>query len=155
MDGRKTFRRFFEIMTEARINYCLILAGCGSIIAAILHLAIIIGGPDWYRFFGAGEGIARMAERGLWTPVIFTVGIAAVLMTWAAYAFSGAGIIRQLPFTRTALILISVVLILRALAYFARGAWRPDLSHGFMLWSSLIVFILGLCFAIGTWKAWT
>ncbi|MEK6636891.1 MAG: hypothetical protein AABY88_02290 [Pseudomonadota bacterium] len=136
-------------------NVWLIAAGALSVIASLTHLAIIVGGPNWYRFFGAGEHMARMAERGAWTPTLFAVGIAAVLMVWAAYAFSAAGLIRQLPLTRTALILISVVLILRALAYFVRESWRPDLSQSFMLWSSLIVFVLGLCFAIGTWRAWS
>ena len=135
-------------------NVWLIAAGILSVAASLTHLAIIVGGPDWYRFFGAGEHMARMAERGALTPSLFTVGIAAVLMIWAAYAFSAAGLIRQLPLARTALVLISLVLMVRALAYFVRDSWRPDLSHSFMLWSSLIVLVLGLCFAIGTWRAW-
>jgi hypothetical protein len=135
-------------------NVWLTAAGVLSVAASLTHLAIIFGGPDWYRFFGAGERMAQMAERGAWVPSLFAMGIAAVLMAWSAYAFSAAGLIRQLPFTRTALVLISSVLILRALAYFVRDSWRPDLSHSFMLWSSLIVFVLGLCFAIGTWQAW-
>jgi hypothetical protein len=109
-------------------NVWLTAAGVLSVAASLTHLAIIFG--------------------------LFAMGIAAVLMAWSAYAFSAAGLIRQLPFTRTALVLISSVLILRALAYFVRDSWRPDLSHSFMLWSSLIVFVLGLCFAIGTWQAW-
>ncbi len=31
-------------------NFYLTLAGCLSFTAAILHMVIIIGGPDWYRF---------------------------------------------------------------------------------------------------------
>ena len=42
----------------------LILAGSLSGLAALLHVAAIVGGPDWYRFFGAGEGMAGAAERG-------------------------------------------------------------------------------------------
>jgi hypothetical protein len=135
-------------------NVWLIVAGILSVAASLTHLAIIVGGPDWYRFFGAGERMARMAERGAWAPNLFALGIATVLMIWAAYAFSAAGLIRQLPLARTALVLISLVLMARALAYFVRDSWRPDLSHSFMLWSSLIVLVLGLCFVIGTWRAW-
>ena len=36
----------------------------GSAIAALAHLGCIIFGGDWYRFFGAGEQMARMAEAG-------------------------------------------------------------------------------------------
>ena len=57
----------------------LIAAGMLNAAAAILHLAVILGGPDWYRFFGAGEGMARMAEQGMVRPVLITLGIAAIL----------------------------------------------------------------------------
>lgn len=132
----------------------LIAAGAMSLGAAILHLACVVGGPAWYRWLGAGEAMARAVERGAWFPAAVTFGIATILAVWAAYAFSAAGLIGRLPLIRTALILISAVLLLRASAYFVRAQWRPDLTQGFMLWSSLIVFVLGLCFAVGTWKAW-
>jgi len=41
------------------------IAGCLSLLASLAHLAIIVGGPSWYRFFGAGEQLATMAEQGL------------------------------------------------------------------------------------------
>jgi hypothetical protein len=132
----------------------LIAAGWMSVAASLLHVACIIGGPDWYRFFGAGEEIARAAERGAWMPTILTLFIAGVLATWAAYAFGAAGKFIRLPLMRTALIAIGLVLLLRALGGLVGHLWRPDLSDTFMLWSSLIVLVLGLCFAIGTWRAW-
>ena len=135
-------------------NPWLIAAAWGSIAASLLHLACIIGGPDWYRWLGAGEEMAQAAERGLWFPIIVTLGIATVLAVWALYAFSAAGVVGRLPLTRTALVAISGVLLLRALAGLVGPLWRPDLSGQFMLWSSLIVLVLGLCFAIGTWRAW-
>ena len=141
-------------MNGVTVNIWLIAAGLGSLAASALHLACIVGGPAWYRFLGAGEGMARMAMQGSWVPAVITMAIAAVLAVWAAYAFSGAGLLTRLPLVRTALVLISAVLLLRAAAFFVRSSWRPDLSFGFMLWSSLIVFALGLCFTIGTWQAW-
>lgn len=125
-------------------------------IAALLHLACIAGGPDWYRFFGAGEGVAQAAARGEAAPVLMTLGIAAVLGLWAAYAFSGAGRIMRLPFLRTALIAISTIYLARGLMGLApASAWgRPDLSTRFVIWSSAIVFIYGLAYALGTWRAW-
>lgn len=132
----------------------LIIAGVLSALASLLHLAVIAGGPAWYRFFGAGEGMARMAERGSMTPTLITIGIASVLAVWSAYAFSGAGLIARLPLIRTALVLISAVYLLRGLvivpAFFLNGgAFQP-----FVLWSSLIVLVYGLAYAVGTWQAW-
>jgi putative oxidoreductase len=50
--------------------------------AALLHLAIIVGGPSWYRFFGAGEQMAAMAARGHPWPAIVTACIAAGDPLW-------------------------------------------------------------------------
>lgn len=113
-----------------------------------------MGGPDWYRFFGAGEEMAKAAEQGRWMPTILTLFIAAILAGWAAYAFAAAGKIVRLPLIRTALVLISAVLLLRSLAVFSPSFWAPEHSLAFRIWSSAIVFLLGACFALGTWRAW-
>lgn len=133
----------------------LIVGGYLSAGAAVLHLACIAGGGDWYRFFGAGEAIAQAAERGSSVPALMTLAIAGVLGIWAAYAFSGAGRIRRLPLLRTALILISAIYLWRAAMVVVPSAWgRPDLSPAFVLWSSAIVLVYGLTYAIGTSLAW-
>lgn len=103
---------------------------------------------------GAGEDMARAAERGYWSPAVLTLGIAAVLAVWAAYAFSGAGLIGRLPLLRTGLVAIALIYLGRGLAVLAPDAWRPDLSLTFKLWSSLIVLGLGVAYAVGTWRAW-
>jgi hypothetical protein len=135
-------------------NPWLVAGGLLSAAAALLHLAIIAGGPDWYRFFGAGEGMALMAERGMMRPALMTIGIAAILAVWAAYAFAGAGLIRRLPLMRTALATISAVYLLRGLVPGYLLLVRPALIDAFALWSSAIVLIYGLCYAIGTGRAW-
>lgn len=133
----------------------LIAGGCLSLAASALHFACIFGGPDWYRFFGAGEGIARAAERGSWTPALLTSGIALVLAIWAAYAFAGAGLIWRLPLMRAALVAISAIYLMRGLFVLWPPAFgRDDLSGDFMLWSSLIVLGYGIVYAVGTWQAW-
>ena len=136
-------------------NPWLVAAGALSSVAAMLHLAIIAGGSEWYRFFGAGEPLARAAARGSPIPALYTVGIACLLGIAAAYAFAGAGLIRRPPLLRTGLIVISAVFLARGLVVLSPSAMgRPDLSHSFMLYSSLIVLLLGLTYAVGTWQAW-
>ncbi len=136
-------------------NPWLIAGGWLSVAAALLHVACIFGGADWYRFFGAGEGLARAAGRGEWTPHLMALGIAALLAIWAAYAFAGAGLIRRLPLMRTALVAISLVYLLRgAMIVMPALMNRPDLPVAFMFWSSLIVLVYGIVYAVGTWRAW-
>jgi hypothetical protein len=129
-------------------------SGVLSALAALLHLAVIAGGPDWYRSVGAGEEMAQMAERGDLQPALITVAIAFLLAIWSAYAFAGAGYIRRLPLMRTALVAITAIYLLRGLALLPLLLLRPDMADAFAIWSSLIVLIYGLCYAVGTWRAW-
>ena len=142
-------------------NRWLSAAGGLSAAAALLHLLIVVGGPDWYRFFGAGEKLARAAERGSVVPALWACGIAGVLAGWAAYAWAGAGLIRRLPLLRPALLAITAVCLVRGLLIVpaaaawlggaARfGRWSPE----FMVWSSLAVLAMGVAYAVGTWRAW-
>ena len=135
-------------------NPFLIVGGVLSAAASLLHLAVIAGGPSWYRFFGAGEEMARMAEQGSLTPALITIGIAAVLAIWAAYAFAGAGLIPRLPLMRTALVLISAIYLLRGLVLVPAFIVNPGGVLPFVLWSSLIVLVYGVAYAVGTWIAW-
>lgn len=132
----------------------LIAGGALSTLASALHLAVIAGGPDWYRFFGAGEDMARAAERGSIMPAVVTLCIAALLAVWAAYAFAGAGLIRRLPLLRTALVAISAIYLARGLLIVPVVLFVPYPEGAFDYWSSLIVLVYGLIHAIGTWRAW-
>lgn len=129
--------------------------------AALLHLGIIFGGPDWYRFFGAGERMARLSARGSAYPAAITAGIASLLGLWALYGLSGAGVIRRLPLLRLALVLIAGVYFARGalgipLVLFVQGPYADELKGRmtFMVVSSLICIALGFCYAFGAAWVW-
>jgi hypothetical protein len=132
----------------------LLAAGWMSMAASLLHIACIIGGPDWYRFFGAGEELARAAERGSFVPAVLTFGIATILAVWALFAFGAAGIGWRPPLARTALIAIATVLLARAALAFVPSVWAPEQTLAFIATTSGICFVMGACFAIGTWLSW-
>ncbi|MGY4396833.1 hypothetical protein ACVWZA_002018 [Sphingomonas sp. UYAg733] len=136
-------------------NDWLIAAGTLDALAALLHLGCIVGGPSWYRFFGAGEKMARLAEHGFWRPAIITIGIAAMLGAWSAYAFSGAGLTPRLPLLRPALIAIAAIYAVRAAALPVMLAAMPDRSATFLMWSSAIVAVFAIVHAIGIWQSWS
>ncbi len=136
-------------------NPWLLAGGVASAAAAVAHVACIFGGPDWYRTMGAPEGYARAAGRGAWTPALVTMAISVMLAIWAAYALSGAGVIGRLPLLRLALLAITAVYLARGVMFFTPTLFgRPDLSPAFMLWSSAIMFSMGLVHAIGVWRGW-
>ena len=135
-------------------NVWLLAGGVLSGIAALLHLGCIIGGPSWYRFFGAGERLARLAERGSLQPMIITLAITLMLALWSAYALSGAGVLPHLPLLRIGLVAICAIYLLRAAALPWMLARMPDRGTTFLVVSSLIVLLYGLIHLIGIVTAW-
>src|ERR1700754_4227358 len=97
-------------------NTSLIIGAALSALAALLHVGCILFCAPWYRFFGAGERMARMAAVGHWYPTALAAVIVTMLSSWSMYALSGAGVIRRLPFVRPALCLITSIYLLRAVA---------------------------------------
>lgn len=133
----------------------LVFAAVLSALAALAHVGVVIGGPDWYRWFGAGEGMARLAERGSAYPAVITLLIASMLAAWSAYALSGAGVLPVMPLLRLALVSITLVYTLRGLAGFVLAWLAPGgNSPTFWVWSSLICLFVGVVHAIGLYRAW-
>ncbi|XZG71263.1 hypothetical protein ACTSKR_05190 [Chitinibacteraceae bacterium HSL-7] len=136
-------------------NKYLLTAAICCFAAALAHLGCIVFGGDWYRFFGAGEQMARMAEQGLWHPTIVTSIIVSALLVWAFYALSAAGTIRRLPFTKLALILITSIFIFRGISFAGLMTILPENSLTFWIISSGICFFIGGLFALGSWQQWS
>lgn len=131
------------------MNHWLIAAGLLDGAAALLHLGCIVGGPAWYRFFGAGRAMVAMAERGMVRPTLITLAIAAMLAIWSAYAFSGAGLLPRLPLLRPALVAITAIFLARAAALPLLFRLMPDRSSAFLWTSSAIVLAIGVVHAVG------
>ncbi len=133
----------------------LVLGGALSAAAAIAHLVCILLGAPAYRFLGAGEKMARAAEAGKARPTLITLVIAGLLFVWAAYAFSGAGVIRELPLSKLALMAISTAYLARAFAFPLLKSAFPDNSARFWLVSSGICLLIGLLHAYGLVAQWS
>lgn len=141
-------------------NNHLIIAALCSFTASFLHIAIVLGGANWYRFFGAGERMAELAESGSNYPSIVTFSIAIVLFIWGLYGLSGAGIIGNLPLLKFALVAITAVYLVRG----AAGLILPFISHHpavtqnslkFWLISSSVCLLFGMFYLLGSVKNWS
>jgi len=138
----------------------LLLAGVAASAGAVLHIAILFGGPDWYAFFGAPRGLVEMARSGNIRAPLSCVVIALALAMVATYAFSGAGVIRRLPFLRPGLAAIAAVLILRGVLFVPLILWRPGTLSGicdcrsidaFIMVTSALCMAMGVGYALGAW----
>jgi putative oxidoreductase len=136
------------------MNMFLLLGGALSLIISCLHIAIIIGGADWYRFFGAAERMVLLAKQGSILPTISTLGIAAVFFLWALYAFSGAGLIRRLPLLKQGLVVITSIYLMRGLALFPVLFFKPEIVNPLIVWSSIICIMIACVHAIGIFRQW-
>ena len=148
----------YKMNRNTNINTNLLIAGSLSALASLLHVGCIYFGASWYRFFGAGEQMAQLAEQGSLQPTIITSGIVLILAIWSLYAFSAAGIVRKLPLMRLALIVITAIYFLRGIAGIVIAAINEDASLGnsseFWFWSSAICLTLGLFHLVGAKQQW-
>jgi hypothetical protein len=141
-------------MTQS-YNFALMVSAALSVIAALLHVGCIIGGPSWYRFFGAGERMAKAAERGSMYPTLVTSGIIAVLLVWAAYALSAAGVLPSLPLLKAGIIVITAVYLIRGLVMVPVLVMAPGKATPFVIWSSLICLGYGTVHLVGVVQIWS
>ena len=136
-------------------NAFLVLGAALSAIAAALHFACIFWGAPGFRFLGAGEPIAQMAERGHWYPSFIAFVIGALLMVWATYALSGAGLLVKLPFVRLVLSTITGIYLLRALVFPLLKPAFPGNSDTFWMVTSGICLVIGLIHLVGLRQVWS
>jgi putative oxidoreductase len=133
-------------------------AGLAALAGAVMHVAIAIGGPDWYAFFRAPAGLVAMAQAGHPRAMVSALVIAGILLVWALYAFSGSGHLRRLPLLRPVLALIGSVLLLRGALMIPLTLWKPwllarlcscDRIDAFIVLTSLLCLAMGAAFTIG------
>lgn len=147
-------------MVLPSLNIYLLIGGLLSFIASGLHIACIVGGADWLRFFGAGERMAHMAESGHWYPGLVTIFIGGVLMVWGVYALAGSGAggvsgtPLALPFLKWILVAITSVYVLRGAVPFLVGIVKPEILVPFTIWSSAICLVYGLFHVVGLVQVW-
>jgi putative oxidoreductase len=124
----------------------------------VLHVVVVIVGAPAYRYFGAGERLARMAEDGKPLPAIMTLCIAAVFAVFAAYAWSGSGRLPPFPLRRTALAGIAAVFLLRGLSAIPQLVMyvrSPREIVARNLAFSLASLAVGACYAWGLVRGWS
>ena len=132
--------------------------GIVAIAGALLHIAIMFGGPDWYAFIGAPSGLVELARIGHPRAAISCLVIATFLFILAAYAFSGANLIRRLPLLRFVLAMIGLVLMARGALFIPMILWRPDSLarlcdcrsvNTFIVMTSILCMAMGISYAAG------
>ena len=98
-------------------NLSLMIAGVSSFALALCHVVIIFVGPSAYDYFDI-HALALLAAQGSWIPALVTSCVIGYFVVCGLYAFSGAGMLRRLPWLRAVLIAIGAIYFVRGLAIF-------------------------------------
>ncbi len=123
-------------------------------LGALIHLAAIIGGPAWFRFFGAPPFIVASAEQATWLAPVASLIIAALMATCAWYAAAVLGWLPRPFLHKTGLAVMAVICIARALLL-PILAWRlPGLWTAFEIIAALVWLLAGVGFAFGLRALW-
>lgn len=125
----------------------LITGGLIAAATAVWHLLCIFGGPSWYAFARAPKVVVESAKHGTLLAPIGAIVIAGLMFTCTAYSFSGAGLIRKIPFLKSALVTISLICLIRAVLA-VPYLFLPKLDR-WQLVASSGWFLVGVCFLVG------
>ena len=140
---------------ESSRNSFLIAGGILDALAALMHLGCIAFGAPWYRLLGAGEQMAQMDLAGHMYPTVVTLVVSGILLVSSLYAFSGAGVLRELPLTRWVICAITGVYLVRGVAAVPLMAYFPGNSATFWLVSSALCLAFGAVHLIGLRQVWS
>jgi hypothetical protein len=144
-------------MFDDRGRSLLTVAGTASAVLAVLHLAVIAAGPAGYRYFGAPDEFATLAESGSTAPAVLTGAFALIFAVWSVYAFAGARRIPRPPLVRLGLVLIASVYVLRGLSAIPEAILllrTPDAFPARFLVFSLVSLAIGVFHALGVRQGW-
>lgn len=127
-----------------------------SFLIALLHIVIIFIGAPAYRYFGAGEEMAALSEKGSFIPMVVTSAIALVFFFFGLYAWSATGRIKRLPFRKVLLIIIAGIYLLRGSGFFIEVlgityGYDVPVRHAVF---SLVALLTGLTYLFGLIKGW-
>lgn len=124
-----------------------------NFVGAFLHLICIAWGPEGYRFFGAGERMAEMAEQKHWMPPVLTLMISFVLAVWGFYCLALGELTPSLPWMAEIVWAITLVYLIRGIYPFLMARWVAFFRTPFMLTTSGICLMFGVIHALALVEA--
>lgn len=123
-------------------DFLLVACGTLNVLIALLHVVVIWYGAPAYRYFGAGEKMATLAEQGSPVPAAVTWAITFAFLGFAAVVFAQVGWI-DLPHAHYGVLAIASIYTLRGVMVLPLLLMPAPVSR-FDLISSLISLAVGL-----------
>jgi hypothetical protein len=138
-------------MGRHRLLLTLTALGCFGI--SLLHILLSFGNIEINRFFGAPPSIQKLVAEGSLLVPAMTIGITLLFVVFGFYALSGAGRFWRLPFLKSILLLLGLILTYRGTAIVISIQYilkNPNYSQWQFPLMSLAALLLGLVTLWGT-----
>ena len=127
----------------------LVTASLIATLTALAHLSCLYFGPKCYQVQMAPQVIVQSAIEGTWLAPIGTIIISIIFFLCAAYALSGAGMIKKIPLLSLGIYSISIVCFLRVLIVLLFFIRYPETTTTSAIVAEIVWFAVGLLFFLG------
>ena len=135
-------------------SFLLNVAGMASLAIALLQFVMYFGGPVAYRYCGTPEPLIRFRVRHPGSAFLVEFALFVLFSLFAAYAFSGAGLIRPVPWRAPGLAVIALIYLLRGALAVLQLTGSVSLSRPRDILYSVLALLIGVAYAIPTWMHW-
>lgn len=127
----------------------LFVGGLIAFFTAIAHTSCIFLGPECFEAQMAPPEVVQSCKQGTLLAPLATLVISGMFILCGLYALSGAKIIKKIPLTYLALVVISGLCIIRGLSTIPLSFIFPNMVSGFSIFAGAIWFLTGLLYAYG------
>lgn len=127
----------------------LIIVALIATLTAVAHLSCIYLGASCFQAQMAPTIVVQSAIDGTWLAPIGTIIVSLMFLLCAAYALSGAGILRRLPFLHLGIYTISILCVFRGLTVLPFLFLYPGRVSTSAIIASGVWFVSGLLFYFG------
>ena len=127
----------------------LVVAAFIATSTALAHLSCIYFGPQCYSLQMAPSQIVESAKAGSMFAPIATVAVSIVFFIFAAYALSGARVIRKLPLLGFGIYSIALLCVVRGLLPLQLWLRKPERVSDLVLSVGIVWLLVGLLYFFG------
>lgn len=142
-------------MAKKWAHFAFLIGASIALFGALIHWLAPFIGPDWYAFLHSPPSVVDSARTGTLLAPIGAAVIGLLMFICTLYGLAGAGSMPRLPLLKTGLTTIATICLLRGLLLIPALVLAADRLTMFDIVASLIWFIAGLGFFIGTAINWS
>ncbi|AUP77726.1 hypothetical protein [Flavivirga eckloniae] len=130
------------------------IGGYINIVIAIAHLVGLIWAEQMFEVTGIGKEMIALAQSHFSLPYVLTIFVSIIFFVFGLYGLSADGKLKELPFLKPAIFIISGIYIVRGIGELIFDLSKQQANPIAETIYSLIALTIGILFLIGGLKKW-